>query len=78
MAPRVHLLWCALACAARSTAERVLADPANFVPVEQYALGRPQGQGPRPRALGDDGRARARVLRAGAAPSEEVVGRREP
>ena len=33
MAPRVHLLWCAIACAPRSTAERVLADPANFVVV---------------------------------------------
>ena len=31
MAPRVQLLWCALACAARSTAERSLADPASFV-----------------------------------------------
>ena len=34
MAPRVHLLWWALACAARSAAERVLADPANFVVVQ--------------------------------------------
>ena len=34
MAPRGHLLWCALACAARSTAERVLADPASFVVVQ--------------------------------------------
>ena len=37
MAPRVHLLWCALACAAWSTAERVLADPANFVVVQGLA-----------------------------------------
>ena len=34
MAPRVHLLWCAIACAPRSTAERVLADPASFVVVQ--------------------------------------------
>ena len=88
MAPRVHLLWCALACAARSTAERSLADPASFVVVqglwlppetaEADALGREKGEGPRPRALGDDGRARSGKLRAGAAPPEAVVGRREP
>ena len=34
MASRVHLLWCALACAARSAAERSLADPASFVVVQ--------------------------------------------
>ena len=80
MASRVRLLWCALACAARSTAERSLADPASFVVVQGLWLPpeTAEGEGPRPRALGDDGRARARVLRAGAAPSEEVVGRREP
>ncbi len=38
MAPRVHLLWCALACAARSTAERSLADPASFVVEVHYAF----------------------------------------
>ena len=34
MAPRGRLLWCALACAARSSAERSLADPASFVVVQ--------------------------------------------
>ena len=88
MAPRVHLLWWALACAARSTAERSLADPASFVVVqglwlppetaEADALGREKGEGPRPRALGDDGRAHSGKLCAGAAPFEEVVGGGEP
>jgi len=34
MAPRVQILWCALACAALSAAERSLADPASFVVVQ--------------------------------------------
>jgi len=50
----------------------------SIVPVEQHALGLEKGQGPRPRALGDDGRARSGKLCAGAAPPEAVVGRREP